>query len=122
MPESTEKNLLAGHAPATIVGGMRVSQGKHHEKEAPANKYTDISQDTDGAATDDSNVSADATTAVSQASQNTIIVNSVPVRIEDAFPTEAVKHAHDKPMPTHDKQAHNNKHDKCTTHINQPRK
>ena len=29
MSEQGEKNLLAGHAPATIVGGMRVSKPSH---------------------------------------------------------------------------------------------
>ncbi len=37
MSEQGEKILLAGHAPATIVGGMRVPGHHHHPKSQDIN-------------------------------------------------------------------------------------
>jgi len=128
MPEQkSEKSLMAGHAPATIVGGMRVSTPKvHHPKEAPANgnnangKDKDVnnsSQDERASTDDSSNTSASDTAVVQPSNNHTILVDGNSIRIEDAFPTEAVKVFHEKPQPTHDKT-----HFKPMHQINQPRK
>jgi len=118
MPEQKTEKSLAGHAPATIVGGMRVSNPKvHHAKESSPNssassngKDKDVnnsSQDERGSTDDSSNTSAASDTAVVQPSNNhTILVDGNSIRIEDAFPTEAVKSFHEKPHPTHDKISH----------------
>jgi hypothetical protein len=72
----------------------------------------------DGTITDDSNASTDAVVSSHQSKDHTIIVGGISMRIEDAFPTEAVKKYQDKPLPTHDK----NSHVKPPMHLNQPRK
>jgi len=127
MPEQKDRNLMAGHAPATIVGGMRISNPKaYHPKEATsnnssANKEKDTSQDEPSSTTDDSNTSAASDTAVIQQSKDhSIIVDGMSIRIEDAFPAEAVKRFHEKPLPTHDIKQHAKQIQ--MHHINQPRK
>jgi len=128
MPEqkTADKNLIAGHAPATIVGGMRISQPKVHHptKESPkdlkdkdlANNNSQDERNTDTS----SNTSSTENAVVEPTNNHTIIVDGTPMRIEDVNPTEAVKKFHDKPLPTHDKQSHQKP--SVMHFINQPRK
>jgi hypothetical protein len=42
------------------------------------------------------------------------------MKLEDAFPTEAVKHTHDKPHPKHDKPHNNPREQQHQGHLFQP--
>ncbi|CAF0842940.1 unnamed protein product [Rotaria sordida] len=137
---STE--LKAGHAPATKVAGMRVG--------APRQRQTSHGEDKNAAATatatDDNTEkvqesSGDNTTGSGATNETTAedvnneettsavanraageMVAGVFVPIEKAFPTEAVKHIHDKPgtHPKHEIHTHTKQNDQ--KFINQPRK
>ncbi len=86
--------LKAGHAPATKVGGMRVVQHKtpKEDKEAAAEKKMTPEE-----------VAEFGEDKPEKKSQ--VVVSGAKASEEAAFPTEAVKVMHEKPMPTHDKGA-----------------
>jgi len=139
---SSTTELKAGHAPAIKVGGMRVgagrprqtSQGEDKDKnpagkeggeETASGENEATSGNKEGqaaaggeAAAEDDEVE-DATVANRVAGQ---MVSGTFVPIQKAFPTEAVKHIHDKPgtHPKHEQHAYN-KHDDARM-VNQPRK
>lgn len=50
-----------------------------------------------------------------------MIVNGQQIDLKEAFPTEAVKHAQDKPHPTHDNCMRMNNKRANMSHIFQPR-
>merc|ERR1712122_18574 len=76
MEESSE--LKAGHAPAQKVGGMRIVQHKQKEE---------FGEDRPAKAT------------------ASVVVSGAKTSEDSAFPPDAVKAFHEKPMPTHDKGA-----------------
>ena len=84
--EGTEK--LAGHAPATIVGGMRVGGANHSKNNT--HKEVETKENIENVVTE--NTLKDGT-----------LVNAQPMKLKDAFPTEAVKKFHEKQYPTHEK-------------------
>jgi len=97
-----ETEIKGGHAPAQKVGGMRVVQHKHQaekttEKEAAAAKAAaeKPSSDEKEEFGEDKPVKP----------PNSVVVSGAKATEDSAFPKEAVKAYHDKPMPTHDKNA-----------------
>lgn len=50
-----------------------------------------------------------------------MVVNGVQVDLKEAFPTDAVKHIHDKPHPSHDNNMRLNNKRPQMTNIFQPR-
>eukprot|EP00093_Oithona_nana_P000529 00529.XXX_861_1243_1 [CDS] Oithona nana genome sequencing. len=92
MEENSE--LKAGHAPAQKVGGMRIVQHKHKEEkhEGSPPKMSDEDKEEFG---EDRPVKSTASMVVSGAKTSE----------DSAFPPDAVKAFHEKPMPTHDKGA-----------------
>jgi len=86
-----EEQKAAGHSPAVKVGGARVVQKKAHKDSESDSKEP---------------AAVDSTQAVGMFSQSPpkLTVTSgqpVPDGNSKEFPTEAVKHMHDKPKPTH---------------------
>lgn len=92
MEETSE--LKAGHPPAQKVGGMRIVQHKHkdekHEGSPP--KMTDEDKEEFG---EDRPVK----------SASSVVVSGAKTSEDAAFPPDAVKAFHEKPLPTHDKGA-----------------
>jgi len=96
--------LKAGHAPATKVGGMRVVQNKPPKEKTAEVKMTDEEKAEFG--------------EDGKEKKGEVIVSGGKVSEESAFPKEAVKSYHEKPVPTHDHKSAQNK----PTVIQQPRK
>merc|ERR1712150_109891 len=91
MEENQE--LKAGHKPAQKVAGMRIVQQKKadkHEGSPPK-----VSEDEKEDAGDEKPVKA----------TDSVMVSGAKATEEAAFPADAVKSFHEKPMPTHDKGA-----------------
>lgn len=85
-----EEQKAAGHSPAVKVGGARVVQKKPHKEGEPESKEP---------------AAADSTQAVGMFSQSppklTVTAGQpVPDGNSKDFPTEAVKHIHEKPKPS----------------------
>merc|ERR1712045_41268 len=89
--------LKAGHAPATKVGGMRVVQHKTPKDEKDEKVDKKISPEDVEEFGEDK--------PVKKSSASSVMVSGAKASEEEAFPKEAVKVMHDKPMPTHDKGA-----------------
>jgi hypothetical protein len=88
--EGNGSEKLAGHAPATMVGGMRVGAGHHTKNDKELTPVNDAKENVN--------------TNISESTlKDGTIVNQHPIRIQDAFPTEAVKKCHEQKMPTHEK-------------------
>jgi len=91
MSEVDHQELKGGHAPAVKVGGMRVVQHKPAKaEEKPADKPTDeevAEYGEDGKEKKDGDV----------------IVSGAVTGEAQAFPKEAIKAFHEKPVPTHQK-------------------
>jgi len=94
-----EVEVKAGHPPAQKVGGMRVVQHKHQADKVAADKAP---------------AAADKATAEDKEEfgedkpvkpPNSVVVSGAKATEDSAFPKEAVKAYHEKPMPTHDKNA-----------------
>jgi len=137
---STE--LKAGHAPATKVGGMRVAapRPRHtsHGEEKNTAGDTEGGQETSGDNTTASGTKEQQTGASSEKTGEDAddeeatatvanraageMVSGTFVPIQKAFPTEAVKHIHDRPgtHPKHEGHAYTKQDD--ARFINQPRK
>merc|ERR1712141_476837 len=92
MEENQE--LKAGHPPAQKVGGMRIVQQKKPEKHegSPPKVSGEDEKEDDG---DEKVVKA----------TPSVMVSGAKATEEAAFPADAVKSFHEKPMPTHDKGA-----------------
>eukprot|EP00095_Tigriopus_kingsejongensis_P009845 snap_masked-scaffold21_size687808-processed-gene-5.11 protein:Tk09845 transcript:snap_masked-scaffold21_size687808-processed-gene-5.11-mRNA-1 annotation:"death-associated protein 1" len=104
MADQENQELKGGHPPATKVGGMRVVQNKPPKEETPqmtAEDKEEFGEDP----------------KPSSGGASSMIVSGVVVKDSDAFPKEAVKSFHEKPMPTNQKQ-----HAQQPTIIQQPRK
>ncbi|CAF1179667.1 unnamed protein product [Adineta ricciae] len=132
---SGSSELKAGHAPALKVGGMRVGAGRPRQTSQGDDKDKNMSNDEatgdNGASysrekstrnnnhenTNDTEESGAISTRV--AGQ---MVSGTFVPVQKAFPTEGVKHIHDKPgtYPKNEYHSHS-KHDD-QRFINQPRK
>jgi len=97
------QDLKGGHAPAQKVGGMRVVT-KPREEKAPPPKPTE--EEIEEFGEDKAEKKGD------------MVVSGAKTVETDAFPTEAVKAFHEKPVPTHQKNMANTK----PNIIQQPRK
>lgn len=97
---SDDKELKGGHAPATMAGGMRITQHKgSHAK--PSGLDEPMNQ----------------ALKVSTSPPKTTTIAGAPIRGHADYPPEAVQSFHDKPSPSFEK-SHCNK----PTNIQQPRK
>jgi hypothetical protein len=118
--------LKAGHAPAIKVGGMRVGASRPRQISQGDDKDKNVSNEE----TTEDNVTAGKQENADDRGGSGAVSNRVAgqmvsgtfVPVQKAFPTEAVKHTHDKPgtYPKHDSHNHT-KHDD-QRFINQPRK
>jgi len=103
--EKNNEEIKGGHAPAQKVGGMRVVQHKHQaekaEKAAASGAAGDKEPEKKPSAEDKEEFGEDK--PVKPPSSQ--LVSGAKATEDAAFPKEAVKAYHDKPMPTHDKNA-----------------
>ncbi|TRY64177.1 hypothetical protein TCAL_10322 [Tigriopus californicus] len=106
MADNENQELKAGHPPATKVGGMRVVQHKPPKEDTPP-KMTAEEKEEFG----------EDPKKPSGGGASSVVVSGVEIKDSDAFPKEAVKSFHEKPLPTHQKvDSHQ------PTIIHQPRK
>ena len=89
--------LKAGHAPATKVGGMRVVQHKTTKDEKDEKTEKKMTPEEVEEFGEDK--------PVKKSSASSVLVSGAKASEEEAYPKEAVKVMHDKPLPTHDKGA-----------------
>ncbi|KAG7160986.1 death-associated protein 1-like [Homarus americanus] len=111
MSSAEEIEAKAGHPPAMKVGGVRIPQRRRsaEEKEGTPPKPRKDSEDGE----------EDETLVAKSPPRAPVVVSGVVGKVERDFPTAAVKHTHEKPVPTHDERAgYNTK----PPFIQQPRK
>lgn len=106
MSSNEETTLKAGHPPAVKAGGMRISQHKPNKDKPEKDANSEEGDD-----------HINSFAAVTSPPKMTTI-SGAPIRGNADFPTEAVQHFHNKPVPTHDARP---THDK-PNNIQQPRK
>jgi len=114
MSDADAKTLLAGHAPATMVGGKRVGQARKISEKSEPNNSKDASKDSKDSSLEKSELEENNEIATSQTANS--LVSGAPVRLEEAYPTEAVKHYHEKIIPSHE----NKMPTRSMRQINQP--
>ncbi|XP_076033275.1 death-associated protein 1 [Oratosquilla oratoria] len=104
MSSVEEMEVKAGHPPALKVGGMRVANRKRStdEKETPPPPKPVQKKEEEG----EEGEEEEEVTAKSPP-KNQVIVSGVVGKVERDFPTAAVKHTHEKPVPTHDNRSTN---------------
>jgi len=101
MSTSEKKETLAGHPPAVKAGGMRVGQHHvHHAELKPSERAKEEEE-----------------FQTEKPSAGEVVVGGAVVKGHKDFTPTAAHVAHDKPLPTHQKNAKGN-----TQHISQPRK
>lgn len=105
MSSTEEVEYKAGHAPAMKVGGVRHPPRRKSNEERPRK--------------DSEKNDVDQIFARSPLKPQPPAVAPPPVNMEKDFPVAAVKHTHEKPVPTHS--AHNYKNPGAHI-IQQPRK
>jgi len=103
--KSADGPLHAGHPPAVKAGGMRIVQNKTHLKD----KKADVPVP--------ENHAEELKVSSSPPKQSELTVSGAKPEEKDAFPEQAVRAFHEKPLPTHDM-----KHVKQQIPIQQPRK
>ncbi|KAK8747253.1 hypothetical protein OTU49_016715 [Cherax quadricarinatus] len=112
MSSSDEIEVKAGHPPAMKVGGVRIPHRRRsaEDKEGTPPKPRKDSENEDD---DEEQVIA------KSPPRAPVVVSGVVGKVERDFPTAAVKHTHEKPVPTHEvRSSHNSK----PPIIQQPRK
>jgi len=95
MDTSEKEEMKGGHPPAQKVGGMRVVQHKPQEKVTEKEAPVKPSEEEKEEFGEDKPVKP----------PSAVVVSGAKATEDMAFPKEAVKAYHDKPMPTHDKNA-----------------
>ncbi|XP_060074788.1 death-associated protein 1-like [Ylistrum balloti] len=83
-------DLKGGHPPAVKVGGMRVVQHKDG-KDKPAEQLTKEEKEEYGSSPPKSDTH-----------HQSVLVGGTVTQGDKDFPPEAVKHYHNKPLPTHE--------------------
>lgn len=104
--------LKGGHEPAKMVGGRRiVTRERHSESEdkTPPKKTAEQTEEENEEFGEDKAVKA----------ASSVVISGAKSTEEAAFPKEAVKAYHDKPVPTHDKASSTHSKPKI---IQQPKK
>lgn len=97
-------DLKAGHPPATKVGGMRVVQHHHKAKDGAAGDAKSGTSPPKKSVDDDEKEEfGEDKPAKPQAN---VVISGAKATEDSAFPTEAVKAFHEKPLPTHQQNAH----------------
>jgi len=99
--EKNNEEIKGGHAPAQKVGGMRVVQHKHQAEKAEKAAAPGAEKDAEKKAEDKEEFGEDKPVKP----PSSVLVSGAKATEDGAFPKEAVKAYHDKPMPTHDKNA-----------------
>jgi len=89
------KEMKAGHPPAQKVAGVRIAQHKPPKVEKVDGSPPKASEEEKEEFGEDKSVKA----------ASSAVVSGAKATDDTAFPTEAVKSFHDKPMPTHEKGA-----------------
>lgn len=95
MSSTEEIEAKAGHPPAMKVGGVRIPQRRRSvdEKEGLPQKPRKDSE---------SEKEEEEIIVAKSPPKAQVLVSGVVGRVDRDFPTAAVKHTHDKPVPTHD--------------------
>ncbi|XP_032222388.1 death-associated protein 1 [Nematostella vectensis] len=107
---SKDTELKAGHPPAAKAGGMRVASKHHHSSQPPA------------AATPEEKAEEEEFAEPIERDQSKLVVSGVVTKGNADFPPAAVKVAHEKPQPQHDKRPPGGGAKSAQMHIHQPRK
>lgn len=88
-------DLKGGHAPATKVGGMRVVQHKEHRAEKAATPPKPTEEEIEEFGED------------KKEKKEAPVISGAKLADAEAYPKNAVKAFHEKPMPTHQMGASN---------------
>jgi len=121
MSDVAVSDLKGGHAPAQKVGGMRVvTRPRVSESEKPVEKTKEEGEEIlpvednweKGVRQEFRPFSSEITSQESveeaeKEDKKKVVVSGATTGEEEAFPKEAVKSFHEKPMPTHEKTAVN---------------
>ncbi|XP_068752370.1 death-associated protein 1 homolog [Montipora capricornis] len=108
-PKNKDKELKAGHPPAVKAGGMRITS-RHHQSQHPVPTPEEKAEEEEFAEPKE------------KPSDQKIIVSGVVTKGNADFKAEAIKVAHEKPVPQHDKRPPGPAGKGPGTHIQQPRK
>lgn len=109
MSSNEDVELKAGHPPAVKAGGMRVARTHH-------------SSTGDSAAKPDPAEQEEYAEPVPKDDKQNIIVSGAVAKGDQDFPPEAIKHYHEKPMPTNvNKHAGKHPNQQLNMKIQQPR-
>ncbi|CAF0771581.1 unnamed protein product [Didymodactylos carnosus] len=112
--EKVVADLKAGHAPALKVGGMRVAQPRRtsqnedkdkkakgaHAAEGASGENDEEAQNTGETPAEDEEEQTQETAISHRVAGQMVSGTFVPV--QEAFPTEAMKHMQEKPKPKHE--------------------
>ncbi|CAH1789467.1 unnamed protein product [Owenia fusiformis] len=107
MASTEEKDLKAGHLPAEKAGGMRIVQKKKLHPDEKGEPVTAEEEEEYG-----SPPKAETTHDAK------VLISGALTQEEKAYPPEAIKVYHEKPIPVHEKRPNVNQQ----KHIQQPRK
>lgn len=108
-PKDKDKELKAGHPPAVKAGGMRITS-KYHQSQHPAPTPEEKAEEEEFAEPKE------------KASDQKVIVSGVLTKGNADFKADAIKVAHEKPMPQHEKRPAGGAGKTAAMHIQQPRK
>jgi len=99
---SAEKDeMKGGHPPAQKVGGMRVVSHRRDSEKASGDAAAKSKEDKEPSPEDKEEFGVDKPTKA----PSSVVVSGAKASDETAYPKEAVKAYHEKPVPTHDKAA-----------------
>lgn len=104
-----DKELKAGHPPAVKAGGMRITS-KHHQSQAPVLTPEEKAEEEEFAEPKE------------KASEQKVIVSGVVLKGHPEINPAAIKVAHEKPIPQHEKRPSGAGGKGSAMHIQQPRK
>jgi len=96
-----KEEMKGGHAPAQKVGGMRVVSHRRDSEKAENDKGSKDSDKKGPSSEDKEEFGVDKPVKA----PSSVVVSGAKASEDTAFPKEAVKAYHEKPVPTHDKAA-----------------